>query len=122
MDQVTAGCVSRCRLRFPSDLRHVLSFKIFVYREGCHETTSYRIRYPRLGGTPRELILDAQVSSEGLIVNRINTLGANDEPLTQSWKGECSTDSAQSSDRMWLGVYSQGIGDIMLEDHDASVE
>eukprot|EP00759_Apiculatamorpha_spiralis_P000216 PhF_6_TR10045/c0_g1_i4/m.15462 len=113
MDQVTAGCVSRCRLRFPPAPWDILSHKIFVYREGRRETTTHRyIRYP----STTELILDVQISSEGLTVNRVNPLGANDEcPVTTSWKSEGSADSTQISHRMWLGVYTYGIGDVTLE-------
>eukprot|EP00759_Apiculatamorpha_spiralis_P000209 PhF_6_TR10045/c0_g1_i1/m.15457 len=96
MDQVIAGHVSRCRLRFPpAPWDILLSHKIFVYREGRRETTS--CRYDRHTSTT-ELILDVQISSEGLTVNRVNPLGANDEcPVTTSWKSEGSTDSTQSS-------------------------
>eukprot|EP00759_Apiculatamorpha_spiralis_P004030 PhF_6_TR12281/c0_g1_i1/m.19483 len=114
MEEVAAGYIRPCRLRFPQDGSGCLHF-IFVYREGCQVTTS--LRYDPFTEED-ELVIDVHVTCEGLAFYFVNDKSTHQDQLSSSYptqvlwkdieedKGTEEMKVKFRQCRLWLGVYT----------------
>eukprot|EP00759_Apiculatamorpha_spiralis_P037728 PhF_6_TR3747/c0_g3_i2/m.5406 len=106
MEEVIAGRVPPCRIRFPFSSVSFYHY-IFVYHEGYEYTTS--LRYDEYT-FHSELIVDIHVTSEGLWFDVVNRTECSSGPPTRKvcWNDGDDDDSKDEipSGKMWLGVYT----------------